>query len=1485
MLKTTTRTFKLISMSHFNFYPHFVPDQVLTSNHLNDLFDYLDDQERLTRNHLIGIGIVCGLELTCSNAQIAISKGCGVTSEGYLVIHGGDTYTHYRDYKISNDLKSFTPYDQFNAPAALELISSAQKINTDTLLNGATINRNNYAVVLLLEKKTIDLKNCTTNDCDDKGEKVEMNLKPLLVLKSKLTSFAWFGYETLKMNLPEVPLKRFNVPFAQLTTPSDVLSTFLTITDFATLQAIETAYTGAYNAFKIILPDNSNPFQNLRNVLSAKINNVKNNSPVFIQYCYDFIDDLIKAYAEFRDKGMDVITECCPDETAFRFHLMLGDSNLSTSAGNSSYRQAFIYSPIFNGQKDKAKEVQMIFQRMKLLVSDFVGENLNKFKAKGIRITPSQWGRTFLSDRAIPFHYDSDALYKVWNYKLAKKGQSNRNLSYHSDDYAAPPDIQAPLKYDIEPYNFFRIEGHIGIQYKLAFAELLKQKAAANLPIDIIALNMRANEGNITIDDLTCFFQDLDSQYNVLISELMCKVHHPVCFISKLPYTVIQTPPGGGGIFNMKEEEAVEEKKLFVRLNEARMKSKDAPASGVKKEITAADSLVEMLDDVRQKQEKVNAVGKKRAPILVDAFTSEEAIGFIDTVRAKGTYARGTFLKEHCAPAAGTIGFEYLARVKKGSSFPDPGGLPSSNDPNVVLAYFYKLYFYFIDTADKMIGAVLPYDLGELDMEKFQTQYETFINACWELSNALILFIAVMDAQTTKDDKTPNQITDDIFDAWISFVVSEVQIMSHLCIDDRLQTLKEEYAKRIEKIIQHRLFSQYSKDHTGIEHKAGVPKGGTFILLYAKGAVINQSANVEGVIMEASAKNIAVVDGNEKDIVKEKALIEKKDIGQSKNDKQRKLLALKQQIRKVQDDEKEIFTKEESDALAAIEKALDNRAFLGEAFDIPGGIVFADFYLPYLCCSDCAPTTYVIEESKPDPVQPTISLVPAEFCNQDNNAYPITTTPGGGTLTKVPGVDDVNFTFKPINLPEGTATVTYTKDGLSAMANVQIFAPKSAEFTLNSTVDAAGVFTITIIPADTGGSHEWFLDDAVAAFSSKPTPDALTFVLQGANRTIKITHLVKNGPCNSGPVSHTIDLKKSTSEVTDTPINACFSQNIPMAVVPSGSTLSVSVTGGLQINSQGFIVFNSPLATSQINTTVKYTITGAASIVNHTVSVTLFRNFSPAFTNSQLELADGSIELSCAATEAAPGNKWLVDAVLVAGATTGVFKQIFKFQETEKIVKIRHIVANGQCQAEVEVPITLKRTTTNDTIKAFACAGIKIEQVIDTSLVTGDTIKVVAADTSKIKISQAGNMVVAVINPAAFPATAIITVVYKIIKTNGQIINRTVDIQVGVGDTRFRITPIPGIKSFELKALGAQVVLAEWELRDTVNDVVKFKQSGNPVQLLQQLTDLQKGRITLVVTQQLGTSEKHTCKSVTTLEVNPVIFRQISQASGGVVFP
>ncbi|HTA26577.1 MAG TPA: hypothetical protein VK809_02230, partial [Bacteroidia bacterium] len=86
-----------------NEYIFFQPDQVLTSDDLNQQFFYLDKQSRWTRNKLLGAGIVCGFNLVVEKdataasgiKTIQINKGCGLTSEGYLIVDCEDKkYTH-----------------------------------------------------------------------------------------------------------------------------------------------------------------------------------------------------------------------------------------------------------------------------------------------------------------------------------------------------------------------------------------------------------------------------------------------------------------------------------------------------------------------------------------------------------------------------------------------------------------------------------------------------------------------------------------------------------------------------------------------------------------------------------------------------------------------------------------------------------------------------------------------------------------------------------------------------------------------------------------------------------------------------------------------------------------------------------------------------------------------------------------------------------------------------------------------------------------------------------------------------------------------------------------------------------------------------------------------------------------------------------------------------------------------------------------------
>ena len=102
-------------------YTIFVKDQVLTEQQLNSLSAYLDDQNRLTRTALTGIGIVDGLVVSRVPNQLRLSKGLGITADGDLLVNYQpmvfDRFKEYPDqapeYKPFNSENGRIPLYQF----------------------------------------------------------------------------------------------------------------------------------------------------------------------------------------------------------------------------------------------------------------------------------------------------------------------------------------------------------------------------------------------------------------------------------------------------------------------------------------------------------------------------------------------------------------------------------------------------------------------------------------------------------------------------------------------------------------------------------------------------------------------------------------------------------------------------------------------------------------------------------------------------------------------------------------------------------------------------------------------------------------------------------------------------------------------------------------------------------------------------------------------------------------------------------------------------------------------------------------------------------------------------------------------------------------------------------------------------------------------------------------------------------------------------
>ena len=275
-------------------YPVFEADQVLTNRHLNDMFNYLEQHDRLTRIKLIGSGIVCGLEVSFQEKDsIRISKGCGLTSQGYLITYCDTVFTHFLPYNTRNfpaDLLFVQQCDEA-APAEkpfykdafkdgiFELLSSArlqelkpgEKQNAVAFADNIKTDLKKYAVVLFLETEEENLKNCDTNDCNDKGSRMDFEVRALLVEKAVLNKLKLqqevpvpVGKPTVTPDLHHVELKRFNVPVQDLKSSDEVLQAFAALVDDAKLRSISEVLNYCFIHYYYLLEDETfNPFENV----------------------------------------------------------------------------------------------------------------------------------------------------------------------------------------------------------------------------------------------------------------------------------------------------------------------------------------------------------------------------------------------------------------------------------------------------------------------------------------------------------------------------------------------------------------------------------------------------------------------------------------------------------------------------------------------------------------------------------------------------------------------------------------------------------------------------------------------------------------------------------------------------------------------------------------------------------------------------------------------------------------------------------------------------------------------------------------------------------------------------------------------------------------------------------------------------------------------------------------------------------------------
>jgi hypothetical protein len=879
------------------------------------------------------------------------------------------------------------------------------------------------------------------------------------------------------------------VPVQDLKSSDEVLQAFANLVDDAKLKSIAEVLNYCFVRYYYLLENEpSNPFEHALERFKELRDAILKNYPILIQYFYDFIDDVLQAYYEFKHKVFEVSSSCCGNEMKFPLHLMLGEAHVSTvSQVRSNYREYFIYSPLFNNQKEKLAEVRLLFTRMKLLVRevDFISVS-SGFDNRLVKVTPSRYGFIYLSDRCIPYHYkvadEGNELYRSWSYEKTKRGNERFNLGYNAWQYCSADNVVHPLLYDIERFNFFRVEGHIGKNITNAISLVKTIQQQNNLAFDVASLSADYIGALVRGEEPQCVIQDLESDYRVLIAEMICKMHDAVCFVSRLPYEL----PVNIASFNATSFAKV----TFDDTSVLKRTLVFKPAIAVKTDRLLVSSLVNQFHAI------------------------------------KG-YVKGRTLQKLCNPGNNTIGSAY---IRMNGQFMNPVTI-TPNQPVTSVQYH---AFEFIDATESILELVMNYELAKVDINELKTRKDRFEEEVKTLRLYAVAFLQYLETALKTEQSNLAELATDLY---LDLLVFDLEMLLHLCFAAQVEALKSEYQRRMAQYRLAKNFSYYFKTHGGIEHKGGVPRGGTFILVYHEERR-NRFIDKNSLFINQELSNLLL--SHFSDLVKS-------DVSLDTLTYKTKLLQtavlykdpdlymrFKDVLSRYLDD----CTNLPDDKRKEITDIIDKEPRRPH-FKLTDGMVIADFYIPYICCSDCPPVAYILPEKPEEPTEdPTIKVDKNVFCSDNNKPFPVSVTPKGGVVTGSSGVrvdNNGKYVFIPSAAPVGLNTLTYTVNGKTASLQVEVIAMPVAKFSPEIYVLDVGqtvIFDATSSENIISGVtvFKWIITGNSVPLENTGS-EKISYTVQDKDEVLTVTLTLSNGDCSDSAEKLTIKVNHpSTSK-------------------------------------------------------------------------------------------------------------------------------------------------------------------------------------------------------------------------------------------------------------------------------------------------------------------------------------------------------------------
>lgn len=500
-------------------YPFFRRDQLLSASELNDLFTYLDRQNRDTRIFGVGIGVMYGIEAEYGARSIDIDPGIAISSDGQLFhLFRSCTLKQAENYILNNnafDCETIAFTDQASSTQAVLGVLQLTEGEPGTPGNlDQNIPADEYFLILYREiSKTTSSggAQCLISS-NLSSENRAINNYFLLVpideynsLIARPSSIDDAASDSPSTQISNASIKRLgydstntSIDISQIKSLRDFTGSYKEILEEAKIATeLVDAIQEAYETVLLFEPSISIVPSDLLNRLQ---NIIDSNAPIQYQYIYDYFQDLVDALYEFNLHLLKIRNiEGRPFDSslicAHPNHVILAQVTVSGNGINVDDTKRSLFrstAPEVVSASDINKLV-FLYERFIKLV-DMSNLRLTNLPGAGsikpnIRITPGKGAEALLSERPIPFYYRADLLKNYWSYEL--KDIPSAILSYH------PVDSTNPLFDELTNTSFFRIEGYeiyTEGENKQTLSDVFKEinnlKSQFDLPFEIHCLSL-----------------------------------------------------------------------------------------------------------------------------------------------------------------------------------------------------------------------------------------------------------------------------------------------------------------------------------------------------------------------------------------------------------------------------------------------------------------------------------------------------------------------------------------------------------------------------------------------------------------------------------------------------------------------------------------------------------------------------------------------------------------------------------------------------------------------------------------------------------------------------------------------------------------------------------------------------------------------------------------------------------------------------------